>query len=385
VPDHIDYLVHWLATIGTESLQYLKLLSIEFVIHHTHITEEPLSYSGDFRTWHEFVACLSALDLRPSQLRWTWARRTKKAGRRGNWFSRAPNAYFFAEYTLQPLLKDHNLLDKSNFTINVLLDLEKAENMDESNFNGDFNARDAIDLIKRLETKFVESSHSPRIAYRNHVSEIINEGPGVLGRFYDLKYLVNEAGGRKYKHTDGFQDALQSAINLHRDRHRRKREWTRESNVLGTRSLYDYTEFEMQPRNFLHHQVSNARRSTSPVRQMLPKNNATGHTLFEPDATKANDMAISKFGMTSSMAPVGPNRSTLGTADAKQPFRTVARDSKSPFANLPASLATNGTRFTAGFSTKPARTSSPVPNRLVWEYMLDEAGKRVLRRKFPTE
>ena len=102
--ENIDYLVHWLDTIGTLNLQYLKSLSIDCTVCMVKVIDEPLEYQGAFRRWHELVACLSAFNLRPSQLKWTWGSKYALAESEVGAFHAAENVYYFGKYTLELLL-----------------------------------------------------------------------------------------------------------------------------------------------------------------------------------------------------------------------------------------------------------------------------------------
>lgn len=341
VPDRCDFLIHWLATIGSQSLQYLKLLSIECVINYVFASEAGAHKFPSLRVWHELVVCLRAFDVRPSQLRFTWARMIDPQIVGQKHFVYAKDAHFFAKYALSPLLKDHGLLQNTP-TMDVLADLAKEFNSTASDSNIRECAQDAITVILSIEETL---ELNPgwytvlRQEYFNYLGEIFTQAEGMLGRFYDLKYLHERRGIVDHRHTSEFQDAFKAAIDLHRNRHWHKRDWS----ISGTRAIY--RAFESQG-HMLYGKAS-IKPSFSPTANPPQKEGSPPSTAI---AMNKNGTAASTFGSVGSMSP-RPNLGRTVVTDEKSPFDTTSTDGESPFATLPV-LAKDGALFSALFSTK---------------------------------
>jgi hypothetical protein len=364
----IDYLIHWLATIGAQSLRHLNLLSINCTITMAEVSGAPVKYDGAFRKWHELVACLAAFGLDAHQLRWIWVPVKDLPRSDHSIFVSAVSVHFFAKYTLDPLLVDHELFSGTS-AFDVISDLAEAEQSENCNEQRQSYIGNSLIRIKYFEDMFAER-HSdccaPWVTYAKYVQEVFNEPKESMGRFYDLKYIHKESGVTDFTETREFQDALQAAVEIHRGRYRHQREWNIETNISGPRPYSAISN--NQPHNLGRGQTGTGRAfiNTQADATGMPK--AWESARPNPPTVKWGESGFAQF---HPLKPRFAGVSVFDSPDQKQQFHTDALTNKSPFAALQTPTK-HGARFTTGFSTRPAPTFASESKRQLLEAGVDD-------------
>lgn len=344
IPDNIDYLVHRLTAVGEANLKSLKLLSIEVELRKdqematTSFHEEAFEESENFREhheWHELIACLSAFGLEPSQLRWTWPGGSVLAQNIARHWKCGDEYHFLVKYTLEQLLVDHDLLEPGASAISVLADLAEATESSPSSKVKRL-AGEALTRVLQLEQAHALCPEYYRLlhkTYLDYLDKIFNEGNGVFGRFYNLKHLHTKRGRAGFKGTEEFPNALQTAVDLHRERHRYKRF----KQGLETSQSYLGRAFQNQSDLLVGRSYSSQSISFA-TRHGERSNQQSGDPSFGPiNMMRSTGTASASFG-TVGFKTLPIVTKPLDMLGDHAPFTSTITENSSPFAALTRSV-----------------------------------------------
>lgn len=210
-----SFLIHWLGAIGKPNLRYLSRLTIDCTNHHGFTRDSPCLYVGDFSSWHELVACLTAFGLKPHQIRWSTALLNANSGFNQQLY----HTYFFLKYTIMPLLLDHGILgdDPASSMISQLKDRETSAHSDPRTKTG---VRRMLMRIEDSEKRIQSPSSGmpvPLREYNWYVSQIFGLGEGRRRHFSNLRFLHKQSEWKNYKETVECQIELQEQVEYHRE------------------------------------------------------------------------------------------------------------------------------------------------------------------------
>ena len=212
--------------------------------------------------------------------------------------------------------------------------------------------------------------------YAKYVQEVINEPKESMGQFYDLKYIHKESGVADYTETSEFQDALQAAVEIHRGRYGRQREWKIETNISEPRHYFAISN--NQPHNLGRGQTG----IINPQADSTSMRKASESAEVNQPTVKWGEKGFASFNPSKSRF-ASPN--VFDRANQDERFHTNASTDESPFAALQTSTK-HGTLFTTGFSTRPAPKLVSGSKRSVMEGGVDgyeTSSVKRLKRQMP--